>query len=557
MTKSFSLVEEPWIPVLTHDGESHLLSLREVFDRAPDLSAVVGDLPTQAFAVQRLLVAILHRVVASTGDLTARRWELLWRSGRLPTDEISEYLERYAARFDLLHPAAPFYQVAGLHTKKGETRGLEVLVADVPNGHQYFTTRAGRGLAAMSLAEAARWVVHCQAFDPSGIKSGAEGDDRVKGGKGYPIGVAPCGLLGGIWVDSGSLFESLLLNLVPAAANLDRQGDTAAWEREPLTASVEHGHPLPLGPADLLTWQSRRILLVSSGGEATGVLVANGDPLPPSELYPLESMTAWRLSEVQAKRLGRAAVYMPLTHRPDRAMWRGLEALLPDRSAVSGRAADVSKPPGVLQWLARLRDDDVISASHVLRAGAVGMAYGSQSSVIDTVIDDVVVLHASVLTNPVLRSMAVDAVHAADRAVGALGNLADNLERAAGGDAGGARERAREAAYDALDEPYRRWVARLTGVEQDAGEGWQTTVRRIVEFLGAELLESAGSPAWVGRVRDDQRLDAGLAERWFRAALRKALPLASWPVREPSSSDAGLDDEALAVQVDDSAGGKE
>lgn len=70
---------------------------------------------------------------------------------------------------------------------------LSRLVPDVPAGHPFFTTRSGADLKSMTFAEAARWVVHCQAYDPSGIKSGAVGDAQVKGGRGYPIGTGWCG----------------------------------------------------------------------------------------------------------------------------------------------------------------------------------------------------------------------------------------------------------------------------------------------------------------------------------------------------------------------------
>lgn len=155
-------------------------------------------------------------------------------------------------------------QVAGLHTATGATSGLSKLIAEVPDGAPYFTTRAGDGLSHVGPAEAARWVVHCQAFDPSGIKSGAVGDPRVKGGKGYPIGVGWCGNLGLVIAEGRDLAETLLLNLVldhPSTAE-----DVPVWEREePLTAAVDpvlatrgRSH----GPVELLVWQSRRIRLI-------------------------------------------------------------------------------------------------------------------------------------------------------------------------------------------------------------------------------------------------------------------------------------------------------
>jgi CRISPR system Cascade subunit CasA len=52
-----------------------------------------------------------------------------------------------------------------------------------------------------------------------------------------------------------------------------------------------------------------------------------------------------------------------------------------------------------------------------------------------------------------------------------------------------------------------------------------TVVRRLAE----EAVSSAGEAAWKGRVLLGRHVDSGRADVWFRAALRKALPLAFPP----------------------------
>ncbi|NYN06610.1 type I-E CRISPR-associated protein Cse1/CasA, partial [Salmonella enterica subsp. enterica serovar Typhimurium] len=73
------------------------------------------------------------------------------------------------------------------------------------------------GRSKLSFAEAARWLVHTQAYDYSGIKPGVEGDPRVKGGKGYPIGTGWSGMTGGTVIRGTTLLETLLLNSTPEA----------------------------------------------------------------------------------------------------------------------------------------------------------------------------------------------------------------------------------------------------------------------------------------------------------------------------------------------------
>lgn len=532
---SFDLRTQPWIQVRRLDGAAEQLSLCDLFARAHELQGVTGDLPTQAFALYRLLLAVLHRGLPNGGPPVAR-WRALWANGRLPHQEIEQYLKRYANRFDLFDPVRPFYQVANLRTAKDIPAGLTSLIADVPTGHQYFTMRAGEGLHRVDFAEAGRWVVHVHAFDPSGIKSGAVGDARVKAGKGYPIGTSWVGGLGGVLAEGRSLFETLLLNLVLTDLNgMPTSGpeDRPAWERAHLGPGVEdRGGAGPAGVADLFTWQSRRVRLMNDGECVTGVVVANGDPLAPQNMHVVEPMSVWRRSQTQEKKLKVPLVYMPRVHQPGRSVWRGLAALLPQQEMQDSQTgAPDSLAPGVMEWIRDLEDEDAVDASLPLRTRVVGMTYGSNNSVVDEVVDDSVTLLTAVVADSSLSAAAVRAVAEADATVSALANLAGNLAIAAGGETEAARSEARRLGFSRLDHPYRTWVAVLgPGTDLVSHRGrWQRELRTQVGRLGAELIEGAGMPAWVGREHQGRRVDAGIAEAWFSAALRKAIPLAYPP----------------------------
>lgn len=526
----FSLIDEPWILVRTKEGGTDEVSLIELFRRSPQLLEIVGDLSTQGFAILRLALAVLHRAVDGPRD--ERHWQELWDGGEPPMTAIETYLERFRDRFDLFHPTTPFFQVAGLRTASGEHSGLEKLIADIPAGHPYFTTRAGAGLERIDAADAARWLVHLQAFDISGIKSGAVGDPRVKGGKGYPIGVGWSGNLGGLVVEGGDVWRTLLLNLIPRdQPSLAESGpaDLPAWERpQDDAAEDQDAAARPSGPVDLFTWQSRRVRLVGDRAGVTGVLVANGDRLTPQNRLRVEPMTAWRRSEPQEKKLGLPLVYMPQAHVPGRALWRGLATTLPVASP-RGKA-DGGQPhvaAGVVEWAAR-----VMERRHRVRLRAVGMSYGTQNAMVDDVIDDTVVVSVALLdaVHEGLPQAVVDAVQAAEDAVLAVRNLASDLAKAAGAEpalADGARDRVAERAYAALDGPFREWLAGLD-VDSDP-EGvrisWHRTARRLLHGLGDELVEAAGTAAWVGREVRGRRVTAPEADGRFRGALARALPI--------------------------------
>lgn len=539
--QEFDLLDRKWILATDHTGRLHQLSLREVFRESERLAALAGEIPTQEFAVLRLLLAILYRSVQDRTGPATDIWAQLWE--QWPAAEIDSYLVEHRDRFDLFHPQTPFFQVSGLRSAKDSVSSLDKLIADVPNGAKYFTTRAGRAIERIDLAEAARWLVHVQAYDPSGIKTGAEGDSRVKGGKGYPIGIAWAGGLGGVYLEGSNLRQTLLLNLVLADLNGERfpAADLPPWEREP-DGPAPRDITGPSGPVDLLAWQSRRVRLMRSGDEVTGVVLCNGDALEPFNQFLLESMTGWRHSEIQSKKAGEPRHY-PLTHDPEKSLWRGLRSLLGD-IANTNPAGGQGIAPGVVEWAGRLLDCGALSDTQPVRLHAVGMQYINQASVVGDVVDDAIGFCAALLAaDPALRVCAVNAVQLAEDAVAALGSLAANLAVAAGGEADGARARARESGFFALEAPYRSWLRGLDPRVADHARysaQWERTVYPIIRGLGNELLAAAGAPAWVGRESGSQWIDSGQADIWFRRRLAELLPAAFTepaPVQEEKEAD--------------------
>ncbi|WP_067848244.1 type I-E CRISPR-associated protein Cse1/CasA [Nocardia lijiangensis] len=526
-TAGLNLVDDPWIEVVDRSATVELLSVREVMHQAPDLSGIVGEVPTQSFAILRVLLAILRRSIADRTGSAVDVWASLWEREDLPVAEIDTYLDTHRARFELFDPLAPFFQVAALKAAGDGVGPLDKLIADVPNGVKYFTTRAGRHLQQIDFAEAARWLVHAHGFDPSGIKTGAIDDPRVKNNKGYPIGVGFAGALGGVFLEGATLRETLLLNLVLLDINGQRYrpDDLPVWEREPDGPGVR-AEPLPTGPADLATWQSRRIRLVANDNQVTGVVLCNGDPVEPFNQHLLEPMSGWRYSDIQTKKAGGKTRHYPRPHDPERSLWRGMSSMLDDLAKPEPTAGyDITA--GVVHWAQRLVVDDVLEPTHPIRLHAVGMHYINQQSVVGEVVDDTIGFRVGLLSNPTLRSSAVRAVDSAEEAVSALSGLAANLTRAAGGDPDGPRARTREEGYFALEAPFRRWLAGLdprNDTFDDEIRTWHRIVRPIIDQLAADALNSAGKPAWVGRQTDTGWLDSGRASQIYQAQLRKAVP---------------------------------
>lgn len=527
-TLSFDLTSQPWIPVLRSNGEQDELSLRQVFEQASELRRIVGDLPTQEFALVRLLLAVAHDALGGPEDIDD--WTDLWHDEQCFAP-VGTYLDAHAHRFDLLDATAPFFQTAGLRTAKDEVFSLNRIVADVPNGEPFFSARMP-DVDRLTFAEAARWVVHAHAYDTSGIKTGVEGDKRVKGGKVYPLGVGWAGNLGGVYVERPTLRETLLLNLVAAdttGVRIDDQ-DAPAWRRDP--SGPGGGERASTGVRDLYTWQTRRLRLHFDEQGVHGVVLGYGDPLSPRNKHDREPMTAWRRSLAQEKKLRESLVYLPRDHDPERAAWRGIASLIADTLPALQRSEPPSSlRPAVLEWVARLVSEGRLERGFLVRARVIGPQYGTQQSVIDEIVDDSVSMAVVLLHRQDRRyaEQAIAAVEDADRAVYAIGDLATNLARAAGAETDGPRASARDRAYGLLEAPYRAWLLGLARTDDPYEQrlAWQRDVYKIAARFGDGLVAAAGDGAWQGRVVETKKgtewLNSALADKWFHIALNREL----------------------------------
>jgi CRISPR system CASCADE complex protein casA len=542
----YNLLDEPWIPVRLVDGTITDVGLLELLRRTTDIADLACELPTQSIAIQRLILAIAYRV-ATPRD--ARDWVRQWDDGA-PTEQMIEYLEQWRDRFYLFGGRFPFMQVADLRTAKDAVSGLEKLIADVPNGEQFFTTRHGRALACIPASEAARWLVHAQAYDPSGIRSGAVGDSQVKGGKGYPIGPAWCGHLGLVWLKGQDLDETLVLNLIPASTAALRGVDSStewgvcSWEASEPESSVRGdyslldpaGTPKELSIPRLLTWHSRRIRLVGDSSGVTGVVLAQGDKLAPQEMRLYEPQSLWRYSTPQSKKF-KTDVYMPRKFEAGRALWRNLPGTLPTVITVQGVDKQPKReflPSATLSFHYQL-DNASIQTSYpkVMRIQAVGVTYGPQESTFEDIYSDELTLSVAVMRveREDLSAEIDRQVRLTEEVARDVGTLAANLARAAGesgdGAGDGARDRAKELFFSAVDNDFRSWLTQVDGHESGRGIGrrWECTLRQHATDIQTELVRGASSSAIIGRDTGRGYMNVGIAENYFRSALNKRLPV--------------------------------
>lgn len=535
MTHTFNLLDEPWIRVTRLDGTSDEVSLLSAFREATSIAGIHGEIATQDVAILRLLLAICHRAMGGPEDLDT--WKEYWQDPERLGQAAIAYLERFRSRFDLRHPAQPFFQVAGIHSASGKISGLGALVIDVPNGNPFFTTRMAEGLDRISWAEAARWLIHVHAFDPSGIRSGAVGDPQVKEGKGYPIGPGWSGQIGIVMIEGGDLARTLLLNTivtedVPAFGAVDPETDRAPWEQEQ-KGPAGSTSLAPSGPVACYTWQTRRVLLHGDDSGVTGLFLGNGDKATPQNRYTVEPLTAWRYSDLQTKKF-KATVFMPRKLPADRAFWRGLPSLISQLSPLfkvknTGEVTGY-RQPGVISFYQQLMGENVVPLMGLVPVHATGIEYGSQEAVVTELVDDTLVLPAGLLdpNNTRLVALVHDAMEQTEQVALALRSLAANLDRVAGGDpdtAQAARERSGAAFYFVINEEFPRWLASLDGTDPShARDKWRSFLRHEALIQQDALARMVPTTAFAGRGEGTGRIDVGKALAWFRASLNRSVP---------------------------------
>ena len=543
MSETFNLIDEPWIEVVDHDGKESIISIRDLLDKAENYRDLSHALGTVNFATLRVILAILYRSWDSKNlrklDNALDHWEQKWQQESLLDTEVQKYLDTWHHRFDLRDEKMPFFQVPDLHTAKNEWKKLDILLPDIGDDGDLFTMRAG--ISSISVAEAAQMVVHVMAYDYSGIKSGAVGDPRVKGGRGYPIGIGWAGWLGGTLLKGANLKETLLLNYVPQREEAGTD-DLPQWELPPLGPGprLEPMYNLDsperngaTGLVELLTWPQRRVRLRWKDDRVDAVIVANGDRVGYTTKFGIETMTPWRYSDPQTKK-AKQLVYMPQELDSGRAMWRSVGNILPNSTVERKQSKFADNAPTSVtainvQWLGKLVNEGVIPGDKMVTLHMVSMTYGAQSSSFSGIVQDSLVLKAPFFDSQDerFRAAAREAVGQTDETAKMLGTFYRDVIFAVSGEKQVNTDEIRGRFYDLVDAPFREWLRGVPDVEDPAEKlgQWGQVLKSKARGLAREILSEQGPNVWTGRWNGDRnvRVTGANAELWLNSKLRKLL----------------------------------
>lgn len=514
----FNLLVEPWIVVIKEDGITEEMSIKEVFCQAHNIKSLAGEVPAQDVAILRILLAILYAVYyraelnSNASNLEDEEdaieiWVKMWKKNKFNIEQLEDYLLTYYERFWLFHSKYPFYQVLIENGTSYDSPKLIGELSESGNKPRLFSNRNGLAKNKISYNEAARWLIHLNAFDDTSSKPSVR-----KGGLPSP-GAGWLGKLGLIYPEGRNLFETLMLNFTMTDYNGDIFPDgKAIWEVEP-SAEERVEIPTPESPIEILTLQSRRILLERLDACVVGYLLLGGD-IVLKENALIEQMTVWRKNKEEQ--------WTPKRHDPSRLMWR-------DFSAIISKSEGTQKP-GVVRWTSMLVRKGIFPYDHA-NFRISGVKYGSKDFFAEDFIDDNMEFSSKLLgeTGEVWNERITDSIERTDNCVKIFGNYAKNLSTLSGNDPKGsnvehARESAKGLAYYALDSSFRSWLSSIDPDKDDEekklGEWMQKMYDILVNDLGKKLLNESGVKALVGGDMNKNSISSFI---FFRNSVRKVM----------------------------------
>ncbi|MCM1210683.1 MAG: type I-E CRISPR-associated protein Cse1/CasA [Blautia sp.] len=509
--KEFNLLDESWIKVIDEKCSVHELSLIELFEQAHTYKDLCGELPTQDFAMLRLLLAVLHTVFSrydvdgsesplDNPDDALDRWQTLWENKRFPVAVITKYLESQRENFYLFHPERPFYQVSEL-SKLGkipngeyDAQKLNGELAKSKNKARLFVSVNGVEKQSLSYSQAARWLLHVNAFDDNALKAGT--------------GIGWLGQLGLIALAGNNLFETLMLNYIAYNINSEDvwEKERPIWENKERMTTQKRHIEFPNNYSELYTLQSRRILLTRSDERVLGYKVLGGDYFD-KETSEYEPMTIWK-RQVKGGNI-------PKEHNSSIQFWRDFASIIYYTNIKNGNG---DRNPGVILWFKLLLspDDDlrIIPGDYFVKVKIASVKYcGSQRSSIENVFADSIQLHAALISdiNVRWRTVVLNSIQFCDDISKKVWSLARDINLACGGSnrtkesKGTAEffaERAKTDFYNRIDGSFRRWLCTLNPETDNAMEKeieWRKKCVGIARQLGNEIISQTGTEAIFGR----------------------------------------------------------
>lgn len=512
-SQRFNLWDESWIYVTDEQFVLRKVSLMEALCNAHHFRDLAGETETQNFAMLRLLLAVLLTVFTRCDEngtdspieqpqQALKRWETIWNNGQFPAKPIQDYCNHWHQRFWLFDDSHPFFQVPEIDGTQNPAKKMNGALVESKNKVQLFSLRNGIQKEQLDNDEAARWLVYLQSFGDCAAKKPSPKMSWV-------------GSIGCVFAKGETLFETLMLNFTLLKNSNELWGTPKpSWEcNTPKTEKLTE-IAMPDNLPELYTLQCRRVKLQCENGVVNSYIEAAGDYFEKESAF-VEQMTFWAKKEEKG-----VEVIYPKIHDATRQMWRDFPTIM----GIKGEKC------GVMKWIARLKTNNCLEKTKMVSFQIVGVVYGSMCCGISDEFSDSLQFHATLLQDfrRELQEKISKEVENCEKLATAVYRLAEELEKACGGDGKTASKHAKEQFYHHVDIPFRQWLAELEPQqtpkeENQALKSWRKTAQTIARTLGREMVEQCGIQGFIGKkVKEkknnketEHQYNAPKAYQWF------------------------------------------
>lgn len=539
VSQSFNLTTDPWIKVIQTDtGQEKCVSLIEFFSHAQDYRQFAGEMRSQDLAIMRFLLAILTTVYSrynaedepylwakidsDTMQVTSIEddeeieddlldtWNQLYQAGKF-SEIVIEYLKRYSDRFDMFGDH-PFYQVttadydalvpSNKRIEKGKgqvlVKQLNRRISESGNTPSIFAPKTGEWKNSINIDELVRWLITYQNFTGVTDKTKIETKDKFSNSAGWLYRLNP------VYVQGQTVFETLMLNLKLGGKNIDLLAlQKPVWEYEIKDyIAIRKQQVVPNNLAELYTTWSR-ILHIEWQDDRHPLIFSAGIPIFEATGAFIEPMTTWRID----KNTGEYRPAVKGLRSLGISMWRNFGSYV-DVHSDSGQPE-----PGIVNWLHEIRDQDtsvIADDKLIMLASATLISDGNATSQAPAVeVTDDMQLQADVLFDPEIAKywpVRIEEVIGVTQNVGkdfyhfalTLGQIRNVDARVFAGNLSA-------KFYQNLNEPFKEWLAQLTGVDDrdQKIKQWKKQLRNILNDTVHDVMKSS-SPRDISGIEDDK-----------------------------------------------------
>lgn len=348
---TYNLLKEAWIPCKDQEEILKLVNIVDAVTDAHKLKNLQADTPITTASLYLFLLAFVSAIFKPEDD---GDWEEIWQNGSFSREKVMDYTEKWKERFNLFDEKHPFFQDMKIGKRKADKEKLKKENEAEPKGLAGFLLHVASGtnptlfdhsmddrVKHYTPEQAAQLLIMLQSFSLGGMTSASISGDKYYKDCAFSRGI--------LFLSKGNnLFETIMLNLIPREFDQKKwEGiDQPAWEK---IDAFEEEKTMPGGICDLLTWQSRRILLLPEEIEGKTQIVncyaAPGLGLVETFTNPFYHIRFDKTgTEIKAKLM---------RFMTGRALWRDSGALLDLKT----QNADA---PISIKWFGHLRAEEII-----------------------------------------------------------------------------------------------------------------------------------------------------------------------------------------------------